>query len=75
MDIKQATPVVVTRKAARELIEGALHNLAELQTVLGKKKFQRRVKKAGKLFTDGLPKSAAKKKNKVKAGKVTGDAA
>ena len=66
MDIKQATPpVVVTRKAARELIEGALDNLQELQSVLGKKKFKRRVKKAGKLFSDGLPKSVSKKKQKA----------
>jgi len=66
MDITQATSVIVTRKAAREQIEQALHNLAELQSILGKKKFQRRVKKAGKLFTDGLPKSVAKKKQKAK---------
>ena len=64
MDIKQATPVV-TKKAARELIENALHNVQELQSVLGKKKFRRRVKKAGKFLADGLPKSVSKKKQKA----------
>jgi len=64
MEIKQATPVVVTKKAARELIEAALHNLSELQSVLGEKKFNRRVKKAGKLFSNGLPKSVSKKQKK-----------
>lgn len=57
--------VIVTKKSARELIEGALQNLPELQFVLGKKKFQRRVKKAGKLFADGLPKTDTKKKQKA----------
>jgi hypothetical protein len=66
MEIKQATPVVVTKKAAREQIESALRNLSELQAVLGKKKFNRRVKKAGKLLSDGLPKSVTKKKQKQK---------
>ena len=71
MDIEQATPVVVTRKAAREQIEGALLNLSDLQTVLGKKKFKRRLKQAGKLFSDGLPKSVTEKKQKMKMKKVS----
>lgn len=75
MDIKQTTPVVVTKKAARELIEAALLNLSELETVLGKKKFARRVKKASKLFSDGLPKSLSKKKEKKQAVKIVEAAA
>ena len=70
MEIKQATPVVVTKKAARELIEAALHNLSSLQSVMGKKKFERRIKKASKLFSNGLPKSVSKKKQKKKAEKA-----
>ena len=64
MEIKQVTPVVVTKKAARELIEAALNNLSALQSAMGKKKFERRVKKAGKLFSNGLPKSVSKKQKK-----------
>ena len=70
MEIKQSTPVVVTKKAARELIEAALNNLSSLQSILGKKKFERRVKKAGKLFSNGLPKSLSKKKQKKNAEKA-----
>lgn len=66
MDIKQTTPVVVTRKAARELIENALQNVQELQNLWGDKKFKRRVKKAGKFITEGLPKTASQKKPKLK---------
>ena len=75
MEIKQTTPVIVTKKAARELIEAALHNLSSLQTVLGKKKFERRIKKAGKLFSNGLPKSISKKKAKKQAKKAVENAA
>ena len=46
MEIKQSTPVVVTKKAARELIEMALHNLSSLQSVMGKKKQKKQAKKA-----------------------------
>ena len=61
MDIKQPVPVVVSRKAARELIENTLENLPELQGVMGKK-FRRRLKKAGKFLAEGLPKSVSKMK-------------
>lgn len=57
---------VYTREAARQLIENALKSLEGLQAVLGEKKFNRRIKKASKLFTSGLPKSKTKKKGKTK---------
>ena len=65
MEVKQATPVF-TRKAARQLIENTLQSLSDLKSMLGDKKFERRVKKAGRLLTDGLPKTMSKKNQKIK---------
>lgn len=75
MDIKKSAPMIITRKSAREQIEKALFNLEDLQTVLGKKKFKRRIKQAGRLFSDGLPKSLVEKKPKQNLKKVAETAA
>ena len=59
--------VKLTKQVAREQIEKVLGtSLGDLQVTLGKKKFERRVKKVVRLLTDGLPKAQKTKKIKVK---------
>ena len=64
---KEKNNKALPKKSARWQIEKMLEtHLFELAEILGRKKFQRRIKKASKLLTDGLPKT---KKNKKEAEK------
>lgn len=57
----------VSRRSARWQIEKMLEtNLHELEQLLGRKKFQRRISKASKLLTEGLPKGKKTKKDDEK---------
>ena len=57
----------LTKQIAREQIETTLGNsLGDLQAAIGKKKFERRLKKVVKILADGLPKAEKTKKIKVK---------
>ena len=57
----------LTKQIAREQIEATLGNsLGDLQAAIGKKKFERRLKKVVKILADGLPKAPKTKKIKVK---------
>ena len=59
----------LTKKVTREQITRTLENaLGDLQSALGKKKFDRRVKKAVKMLSAGIPK--APKVPKAKSLKV-----
>lgn len=59
---------VLARKNAQQQIETALLSLSDLESSLGKKKFKRRLKKASKLLTQGMPK--AKNIKAAKGSKV-----
>jgi hypothetical protein len=57
----------VSRRSARWQIEKMLEtNLHELEQLLGRKKFQRRISKASKMLTEGLPKGKKTKKEEEK---------
>src|SRR5690349_16761539 len=57
----------LTRKVAREQITRTLETaLGDLQSALGKKKFDRRIKKAVKMLSAGIPKASKAKSLKVK---------
>ena len=57
----------LTKQIAREQIEKTLGNsLGDLQAAIGKKKFERRLKKVVKILSDGLPKAPKTKTIKVK---------
>jgi hypothetical protein len=48
-----------SKSSVRQLIEGKIEQaLADLRPTLGEKKFKRRIKKAGKIITSGLSKTA-----------------
>ena len=49
------SPAADSKKKARQQIENKLEAaLSNLRPILGKKKFKRRIKKAGKLLADGV---------------------
>jgi hypothetical protein len=59
--------VNITKKIARVQVRKALENsLNDLQTALGKKKFDRRIKEATRILLRGLPKSTKDKSEKSK---------
>ena len=60
------SPQLVSRRQIQEKLEQVL---AELKTSLGEKKFKRRMKKAGKLISNGLDKKI--KAPKAKTKKIT----
>jgi hypothetical protein len=53
-----------SKKQAKKEVESNLIQLEFLRTLLGEKKFEKRIKKASRLLTGNLPKSAKQKKNK-----------
>lgn len=55
------------RKQVKKEVESNLIQLEFLRTLLGEKKFEKRIKKASRLLTDNLPKSAKAKKKKETA--------
>ena len=63
--MENQAPKKLTKKAARSQISQALSSLEELKTSLGKKKFRRRMQKAEKILSEGLPKAGNAKKLKV----------
>ena len=57
----------LTKQGAREQVVRALEtSLGDLRIALGDKKFNKRVKQASRLLTDGLPKTDKALKPKVK---------
>jgi uncharacterized membrane protein YheB (UPF0754 family) len=57
----------LTKQGAKDQVVKALEtSLGDLRTTLGDKKFNKRVKQASRLLTDGLPKSDKTSKPKVK---------
>ena len=63
----QAKKTRLTKKVARDQIVSTLQNsLSDLQYALGEKKFQRRIKKASKILSTGLPKGKKSKYSKDK---------
>jgi hypothetical protein len=57
----------LTKQIARDQIERTLaSSLGDLQAAIGKKKFERRMKKVIKILSDGLPKAPKTKTIKVK---------
>ena len=58
----QANKTTLTKKNARAQIVSTLEStLVDLQYALGEKKFQRRIKKASKILSTGLPKGQKSK--------------
>ena len=55
----------LTRDKARSDVKMALNNLVNLQHALGDKKFKKRVKKAERLLSDGLPKKIKRAKEEA----------
>ena len=57
----------LTKQGARDQVVKALESsLGDLKTALGEKKFNKRVKQASRLLSDGLPKADKAVKPKVK---------
>lgn len=57
----------LTKQIARDQIERTLGtSLGDLKSAIGKKKFERRMKKVVKILSDGLPKAPKTKTIKVK---------
>ena len=57
----------LTKQIAREQITRSLEtSLGDLQAAIGKKKFEKRMKKVVKILADGLPKATKPKNIKVK---------
>jgi hypothetical protein len=65
---KEKNNKTLPKKSARWQIEKMLEtNLHELEQLLGRKKFQRRIRKASRLLTEGLPKGKKNKKDEEKS--------
>ncbi len=63
---------IVSKKRSRQQIQKKLETaLANLKNELGEKKFKRRIKKAGKLLTNGLYKTMKKDNKNSKGKKIT----
>jgi len=57
----------LTKQGAREQVVKALESsLGDLKSALGEKKFNKRVKQASRLLTDGLPKADKAGQPKIK---------
>ena len=65
--MESQAPQKLTKQAARSQVSHALSSLEELKTSLGKKKFKRRMQKAEKIFSEGLPKGRKIKKLKTES--------
>lgn len=57
----------LTKQGAKEQVVRLLEtSLGDLRTALGDKKFKKRIKQAGRLLSDGLPKKDKASKQKIK---------
>jgi len=67
MATKKDQKIKLLKKTAHtQIIKTLEDSLGDLHMALGKKKFKKRIKKASKLLTSGLPNSKKDKKIKVK---------